>query len=113
LNLSWRRLHYNPLLAAVLAVDVKGADLKWKESESLIKAEGFFAADHVHRLSNSTALHRVHNEHVLKLMVEMTPVYLVFRYNVCPDLFNRADPERIEELKSSYEDDAWAGVASS
>lgn len=105
MNVSWRRAHFNPLLGSVLPGDVKDTALQWKDGELIFKSEGFIAADHWHRLLHATPLRRNHNEPIFRFMAEMAPVYLVFRYNLCPDLISRADPDVIEGLKYIQDDD--------
>lgn len=98
MNVSWRRAHFNPLLGSVLPGDVKEDPLNWKEGEYIFKSEGFIAADHWHRLVYATPSRRNYNEPIWKFMAEMAPVYLVFRYNLCPDLISRADPDIIKDV---------------
>lgn len=98
-------MQFSSLLAAVLPPDIKPKPLKWRDSECLIKVKGFVAHEHVHRLTQSAGLSRVNNENLLRFLIEMTPVYLTFRYNVWPALFTKVNSDRMEDLRYLQEDD--------
>jgi hypothetical protein len=79
--------------------DVKDEPLDWSASEQLFKREGFLFSFYSKCLARPDALRKTHNLHVHNLVIEMTPIYLLFNFRVCNDLVGSSAPHMIDDLK--------------
>lgn len=105
LHIGWRRDSFNRRLDLVKTADVKEKPLEWSTSESLFKREGLVFSFYTTCLARTESLLRTQNMHLHTLVIEMTPIYVLFQFRVCSDLVQRAAPHMYQDLKYVEEDD--------
>ncbi|KAF3329802.1 Ulp1 protease family, C-terminal catalytic domain-containing protein [Carex littledalei] len=99
LHIGWRRDSFSRKLDLVRNTDIKPGSLDWSPSEALFKTEGLVFNFYSTCLARTDSLRKTHNLHLYKLVMEMAPIYNLFKFRVCNELLGCAASHMIEDLK--------------